>query len=553
MAYLGDKKILNITSKGDSAFIRYSAYPDGSDFTKTWSPNQIYIGFATGQIAPTDKSEYTWAFLTGEQGEPGNDGITPHIGDNGNWWVGDADTGVKAQGERGFPGVGEAVLSNVTNIVGNGNFNGTGTWASTTATIVASDNTLTMTGNGAQAYARVTNITRISGSKNQPFAVHFKVRVTNSDCQQIKLMLFGGYAAIKINSPVADKWYDITCDVTPSGTFTNQNCMWFDFAYADVETANGKTQEIQEVMLFDTSVDFGLGVNPPICQIEDMIKTNGYWEGTQEVILPKAEVTLNNAEDGYTLPNPVAFHSRTRQPVVTFVCDDCHEADFEKLCSVSEKYGVAFTSARFALSGLKNGLALYLQDTMGWEFASHTYSHTPLATLETEAEIENELKQAREYMASIGLKCDTLIYPEGSNDERVRRIAKKYFKCAATTNTGDTLKGINTGVIPSFYLKRYPLGSFNSNDVIETHKARVDEAIANNGWLIFMLHPANSAHTDEKTAMLCELIEYIQSKGVEIKTLRDGYEDFKNAIEIGDYIGGDEGCAISATGERKNI
>ena len=37
-------------------------------------------------------------------GEPGNDGITPHIGDNGNWWLGDRDTGVKAQGPQGEPG-----------------------------------------------------------------------------------------------------------------------------------------------------------------------------------------------------------------------------------------------------------------------------------------------------------------------------------------------------------------------------------------------------------------------------------------------------------------
>lgn len=34
----------------------------------------------------------------------GKDGQTPHIGDNGNWWIGDVDTGVKARGEDGGPG-----------------------------------------------------------------------------------------------------------------------------------------------------------------------------------------------------------------------------------------------------------------------------------------------------------------------------------------------------------------------------------------------------------------------------------------------------------------
>lgn len=27
----------------------------------------------------------------------GKDGVTPHIGDNGNWWIGDIDTGVRAE------------------------------------------------------------------------------------------------------------------------------------------------------------------------------------------------------------------------------------------------------------------------------------------------------------------------------------------------------------------------------------------------------------------------------------------------------------------------
>ena len=33
----------------------------------------------------------------GPQGKPGNDGKTPFIGENGNWWIGNIDTGVKAE------------------------------------------------------------------------------------------------------------------------------------------------------------------------------------------------------------------------------------------------------------------------------------------------------------------------------------------------------------------------------------------------------------------------------------------------------------------------
>ena len=34
----------------------------------------------------------------------GEDGISPHIGENGNWWIGTYDTGVKAKGEKGDTG-----------------------------------------------------------------------------------------------------------------------------------------------------------------------------------------------------------------------------------------------------------------------------------------------------------------------------------------------------------------------------------------------------------------------------------------------------------------
>ena len=40
----------------------------------------------------------------GEQGEDGVDGLTPYIGENGNWWIGDVDTGIRASGEKGDKG-----------------------------------------------------------------------------------------------------------------------------------------------------------------------------------------------------------------------------------------------------------------------------------------------------------------------------------------------------------------------------------------------------------------------------------------------------------------
>lgn len=37
----------------------------------------------------------------GNIGPKGDDGLTPYIGSNGNWFIGEKDTGIKAEGKRG--------------------------------------------------------------------------------------------------------------------------------------------------------------------------------------------------------------------------------------------------------------------------------------------------------------------------------------------------------------------------------------------------------------------------------------------------------------------
>ena len=51
---------------------------------------------ATGPAGPAGED--------GEDGKDGADGQTPYIGENGNWWIGDKDTGVKAEGQDGADG-----------------------------------------------------------------------------------------------------------------------------------------------------------------------------------------------------------------------------------------------------------------------------------------------------------------------------------------------------------------------------------------------------------------------------------------------------------------
>ena len=54
---------------------------------------------ATGPAGPQGP-----AGAPGKDGTPGADGVTPHIGDNGNWYLGDTDTGKPSRGETGPQG-----------------------------------------------------------------------------------------------------------------------------------------------------------------------------------------------------------------------------------------------------------------------------------------------------------------------------------------------------------------------------------------------------------------------------------------------------------------
>lgn len=70
----------------------------------------------TYKIIFTDGEEFEYQITDGTDGINGVDGITPTIGENGNWFIGDTDTGKPARGEKGEKG--EQGIQGVQGIVG---------------------------------------------------------------------------------------------------------------------------------------------------------------------------------------------------------------------------------------------------------------------------------------------------------------------------------------------------------------------------------------------------------------------------------------------------
>ena len=75
---------------------------DGGYYTpsvETVTENSFKISFTASKADMPYVADVTItlpAAKDGEDGEDGVDGVTPHIGENGNWWVGDTDTGKNA-------------------------------------------------------------------------------------------------------------------------------------------------------------------------------------------------------------------------------------------------------------------------------------------------------------------------------------------------------------------------------------------------------------------------------------------------------------------------
>lgn len=106
LAYVSDGEAGSLT-------VRYAPTNITSENDMTTEPNQYtkYLGILKDGGDSTIKADYDWALIKGQKG---NDGITPIIGSNENWWIGEEDTGISAkgpqgpqgeQGEQGNPGV----------------------------------------------------------------------------------------------------------------------------------------------------------------------------------------------------------------------------------------------------------------------------------------------------------------------------------------------------------------------------------------------------------------------------------------------------------------
>jgi peptidoglycan/xylan/chitin deacetylase (PgdA/CDA1 family) len=242
-----------------------------------------------------------------------------------------------------------------------------------------------------------------------------------------------------------------------------------------------------------------------------------------------------------TLISPLSAHAAvtniTPQAKVSFTFDDGLASAITQAAPTLSKYGLSATD--YVVSGCigmtkanntchANTDGIYmtwaqvtqLQSTYHWEIGSHTVTHPYLATSDatdgqpnvlTPAQVTTELTKSKSDLAAHGINATDFATPYGDYNNAVLAQIAKYY--ATQRGFGD----IGTNVWPnSDYLLR--VMQVQEGVTVAQVKAAVDQAAANNQWLILVMHDIKtkpSKNVDDYeygTAELDQIASYVKTK-----------------------------------------
>jgi hypothetical protein len=160
-------------------------------------------------------------------------------------------------------------------------------------------------------------------------------------------------------------------------------------------------------------------------------------------------------------------------PVVSFSYDDGYSSWWNPGLLVFQEYGfpgVGFINAtRFQYPGAIDDLR-ELQ-AAGWEISNHTYDHSGIT--------EFTVSEMKKWLDSLGFPNSGFHGPTNDWSHSLVNIVKKYSPYYSATYNQD--QGMPQP-FDLYHLERFSL----TNDVpITTVRAKLDDAVANNKWIIF--------------------------------------------------------------------
>lgn len=239
------------------------------------------------------------------------------------------------------------------------------------------------------------------------------------------------------------------------------------------------------------------------------------------------------------------YNAKPIRPLISFTDDDGKAGVYTKWLPILQEknipLNICIVTGQIGNPGYLTWEQVQdLQNNHNCEILSHTVTHNNIGTHNTNKTWIEELKQSKLELINHGINVRGFAYPNGgmwgTKEGLVDGTSNGFWMTALFYDYGITTGStINTHPIATnMGIDRAGIGSYAAEgrfDTLENIKARVDECYDQNGWLIFMTHIDDVAHTDEDNQMLRDLIDYINTKGIDIVTLSEGFELFGNAVE----------------------
>jgi len=149
----------------------------------------------------------------------------------------------------------------------------------------------------------------------------------------------------------------------------------------------------------------------------------------------------------------------------------------------------------------------------GWEISSHTYDHQPVS--------ESNVSSMKNWLDSLGFPNSGFAAPGHDWSHGKVNIVKTYHPYYSATNLDE---GGLSQPFDLYFLKRFGLDNSVS---IQSVKDALDDAVANNKWIIFYGHVFGEATPswEQSDSLLRAVFDAVVARGIPVKTVSEVITD----------------------------
>lgn len=226
--------------------------------------------------------------------------------------------------------------------------------------------------------------------------------------------------------------------------------------------------------------------------------------------------------------------------VVSFTFDDGWDSTSSRAADILASHGAAgtlyMTTGYAEQPGFMSWADIDQLSSMGWEIACHSDSH-PLLTEVTPEQLAYEMSSCKDIMLAHGYDAQAIATPFGDYSSPVVAAAAKLY----STHRGFHDIGYNSYPYTDYLLN---VQQVQIGVSVETVKGYIDEAIANDQWLILVFHDiqdtpdVNRYEYEYASNELDQIAAYAKSSGITIANVSETVADINTSLVPSNFTNG---------------